>query len=86
MGKIDAGFSVGFIHILIFSLYLSAKFQSKNFQSDGAFFPLNGRETLAKKVFFCGWKDLEKVLAKSGGCGVFFKNGTKESILHNLKL
>jgi len=23
---------------------------------------------------------------KSVGCGVFFKNGTKESILHNLKL
>ena len=51
MGKIAVGFSLGFIHILIFSLYLLAKFQSKDFQSDGAFFPLNGREALAKKSF-----------------------------------
>ena len=51
MGKIAVGFSAGFIHILIFSLYLSAKFQSKDFRSVGAFFPYSGREALAKKSF-----------------------------------
>ncbi|WP_312196467.1 hypothetical protein [Epilithonimonas vandammei] len=51
MGKIGAGFSFGFIHILIFPLYLSAKFQSKDFRSIGAFFPYSGREAWAKKSF-----------------------------------
>ena len=39
-----------------------------------------------KKVFSRGWEDSGKVLAKSVGCGVFFKNEATESILHNLKL
>ena len=43
-------------------------------------------EALEKKSFSVAGKIRERSLAKSGCCGVFFKNGTKESILHNLKL
>ncbi|WP_172459128.1 hypothetical protein [Chryseobacterium balustinum] len=35
-------------------------------QSVGAFFLIRAG-SLGKKVFFCGWKDSGKVLAKSGG-------------------
>jgi hypothetical protein len=50
-------------------------------------FPYFGWLKLGQKRYFSvSGKWLEKLSAKSGGCGVFFKNGTKESILHNLKL
>ena len=43
-------------------------------KSDGAFFLISGGEALAKKVFFGAGKIREKLLAKSVGSGVFFKN------------
>jgi hypothetical protein len=70
------------IHI---SVLLLAKIPIEEPQSDGAFFLIRVG-SVGKKVFFCGWKGREKVLAKSGCCGVFSKKGTTESILHNLTL
>jgi hypothetical protein len=50
-------------------------------KSKGAFFLYHSERSrrtggcsVGKKVFFCGWKDSGKRLAKSGGSGVFCKN------------
>jgi len=71
-------------HFNIFRVLIT-KFSIEATQSDGAFFPLNGREALAKKSFSVAGKKSGKVLAKGVGSKRALPVAT-ESILHNLKL
>lgn len=65
MGKSAAGFSFGFIHILIFSLLIHLVIQSEDFQKQGRIFPYLGREALAKKSFFGAGKIRESCRLKA---------------------
>ncbi|WP_411812424.1 hypothetical protein ACLB9Y_04645 [Chryseobacterium scophthalmum] len=69
------------IHI---SVVLMAKFPIEAPQSDGAFFPLNGREALAKKSFSVAGKIRGRCWLKALAQKGFAR--CKESILHNLTL